>query len=181
MAVCGAKVGKFVLFEMSPNVFGWVKFGRIGWQVFELNASTLFGDPVFDQTTSMDRSPIPDQGQGTGNLTQQRFKKLDDLLAFDASINDLKIEIQERNTGNDRDAFPVEVVLKHGGLTSWRPGSNSMGFLTQSTFIKKDDYTSLTDRFFLMSGQVLRFHRRIFHSSLSNARPTGRWQLQPNL
>src|SRR5207248_696668 len=34
--------------------------------------------------------------------------------------------------------------------------------------------------FFLISGQRFCFHSRIFSSSRSSARPTGRWQLQPN-
>jgi len=52
--------------------------------------------------------------------------------------------------------------------------------LAQSAFVDEDDGAALFVGFFLISGQRSCFQRRIFSSSRSKARPTGRWQLQPS-
>jgi hypothetical protein len=54
-----------------------------------------------------------------------------------------------------------------------------MWALAQSTFVDEHDRPAFFPGF-LISGQRFRFHCRIFSSFRSSARPTGRWQLQPN-
>ena len=65
-------------------------------------------------------------------------------------------------------------------LAPRRPGSDPVRPLTQTTFVHKDYGSTLPERFFLISGQRLRFQRWIAGSLRWVARPTGRWQLQPS-
>jgi hypothetical protein len=55
-----------------------------------------------------------------------------------------------------------------------------MGTLAQSTFVDEDDRAALFCGFFLMLGQVLRFHWSMASSLRSSARPAGRCGLQPD-
>src|ERR1700693_845169 len=93
---------------------------------------------------------------------------------------DLKVEIPERNSSDDRECLPIEVILQHRRLPAPRPGTAAMRPLAQSALVEEDDRAPLFLGFFLMSGQVVFFHTRSASSSRSSARPTGRWQLQPS-
>lgn len=106
-------------------------------------------------------------------------EKLDHLGAFDAAGVDLEIEPPERQSADDRKAFPVEGLVQHRGLTARRPSANPGRAGAQSTFVDEDDGAMLLAGLFFKAGQSTRFHRRMAFSSRSMARRSGRWQLKP--
>ena len=113
-------------------------------------------------------------------MPQQVFKKRHDLWRADRSGIEPEVEIPQRNAGDDRKGFPVEVILQHRGVTPPRPRATAVWPLTQSAFVEENDRSLLFLGFFLMSGQVIFFQWRMAFSLRSSARPTGRWQLQPS-
>src|SRR5919109_2114236 len=106
-------------------------------------------------------------------------EKLDDLWATDRSWKQSEVEVPPGYARHRRQRLPVKVILQHRRLSA-RPGTAAVRALAQSTFVDEDDGTAFFPGFFLISGHRFCFHSRIFSSSRSSARPTGRWQLQPN-
>src|ERR1700674_1286403 len=111
-------------------------------------------------------------------MTQQMFEKLDDLRSLDRAGKQTKVEIPPGDSGNGRQRLPVEMILQHRCLASWRPGAAAMRTLAQSAFIDEDDGSPFFLGFFLSPAQRF-FPRRMADSSRPDARPAGRWQLQP--
>src|SRR5271157_1459566 len=101
-------------------------------------------------------------------------KKLDDLWAADSSRKQAKVEVPPRHPGNGRQRLPVEVILQHGRLSTWRPGATAMRTLAQSALVDEDDRAALVFGLFFNSGQRFCFHCWILTSSRSKARPAGR-------
>jgi hypothetical protein len=70
--VFGANVRKSVLFPVSPNVLHRIQFRRIAGEVFYPQATSLTGDEVARDFAAVRRQTIPDNQQGTRNMTEQR-------------------------------------------------------------------------------------------------------------
>ena len=83
----------------------------------------------------MSREPIPNQQNVAFDIAQQVFKKLDDLFGFDGFCEDLKVEVPDGDSGDDRQGFPVEVELQDGRLPARCPGAPPMRPLAQTTFV----------------------------------------------
>src|SRR6184192_1755312 len=107
-------------------------------------------------------------------------EKLDDLRTTDRSWKQSEVEVPPGHARHRRQRLPVKVILQHRRLSAWRPGTAAVRALAQSALVDEDDGAPLFAGFFLISGQRFCFHSRIFSSPRSSARPTGRWQLQPN-
>jgi len=111
-------------------------------------------------------------------MANQMGQEEDGFFFADGGVEDLEVEVPESHTGCHRDGLPIEVVLQDRGLASWRPGAAAMRSLTQPAFVDEDNGAALFLGFFLMAGQVFRFHSAIASSFRSSARPTGRCGLQ---
>jgi hypothetical protein len=178
--VFGTEIRQLVLLEVAPDVFGRVQFGRVGRQVLQGNSLAQRADEVMDLPTAVDAGPIPDNQQSPRQLSQQMTQKLNHLGAADGAVEELKIEVADGQAGHDRELLPVEMVLQHGRAASRRPSAHPVRLLAQPALVNKNDQPAFAERFFLMSGQRCRFQRPMARSFRSKARPTGRWQLQPN-
>ena len=121
-SVVGNEIGDFMAFEVAPHVFGGIEFWRIGWQPLDLDAAPGGGDIVPDQNTAVNRSAIPENEYFTANLPLEVSEKADDLEALDAARMNLEVEPPKRQAANDREAFPVEGLLKDGRLSARSPG-----------------------------------------------------------
>ena len=95
-------------------------------------------------------------------------------------FEDLEIEVPERQATSDRDGLPIKVILQRRGLPARSPGAAAVRALAQPAFVDEDDRPAFFLRFFLMAGQVLRFHSTMASSFRSSARPLGRCGLQFN-
>src|SRR3982750_4498313 len=78
------------------------------------------------------------------------FKKLDDLLGLNCLLEDLKVEVPDGDTGDDRERFPVEVKLEDRCLPARRPGAPPMRPLAQTAFVYEDDGAAFFLGFFLI-------------------------------
>jgi hypothetical protein len=166
-------------FEMPPHILDRIEFGSVSRQPFD--HETTFGGRhvVFDQHAPVDRCAIPDDQYFSGNMPLKMAQKLDDLEALDAAGMNLEIEPPERQAADDRKAFPVEGLVQHRSLPARRPSACPRGAGAQPALVDKDDGSPLLPRLFFNPGQSVRCQRRIFFSSRSTARRSGRWQLKP--
>ena len=157
--VFGAEIGQFMVFAVTPDVFGGIEFGRVGRQVFHVDAAALAGDKLAYGTAAMHRQAIPDDRQLAADVTLEVLQKLDDLRGFDAAGKEPKVKVPDRDPGHGRETFPIERVLQHRSLTPWCPGAHPMRSLAQPALVHEDYGSLLLEGFFLMSGQRTRFHR----------------------
>src|SRR6266404_2327358 len=169
-----------MLLAIAPDVFHWVKFRRIRRQELQFNRPTLRGDKLSHQPTAMNRQTVPNESQSTADVTLQMFQKLDDLRRLDAAGKKPKVKIPDGNARDGRKTFPVERILQYRSLPARGPGANPVRPLAQAALVHAHYGSPLLERFFFISGQRTRFHRRIAGSLRWVARPTGRWQLQPS-
>ena len=96
------------------------------------------------------RKAVPNQQNVAIDIAEQVFEELDDLLGFDGLFEDLKVEVPERDAGDDRQGFPVEVELEDRSLSSWRPRAPPMRPLAQAAFVYEDDRSAFFLSFFLI-------------------------------
>jgi hypothetical protein len=114
-------------------------------------------------------------------MAQQMVKEHDDLGTADGPRKQPEVEVPPRDPGQRRPPFPVEVILQDRGLPARRPRATASGrALSPLSATKTIVYPRRARRFFNV-GHRCRFHCRMAVSSRSNARPIGRWQLQPSL
>lgn len=169
----GQKLG-LVLLPVRPQVLDRIQFRRVAGKKLDPQFSVLLLNEVPHRTAAMPRQPVPDNQQLAGNVLQQMREEQDDLRAADRAGKQSEIEVPPRYPRDRRQSLPVKVILQHRCLSPWRPGPAAVGPLAQSAFVDEDDGSPLFLGFFLISGQRSRFQRRIFSSSRSRARPTGR-------
>ena len=179
--VLGTEVSQLMLFQVTPNVFTGVEFWGISRKRFD-HEPTLEGvNELTHHTASMDCRAVPNQKNFTRDVPEEMGEKLNDLRAFDRTVKELEIEVEDGNPRHDREALPVEMELENGSLAPRRPSADPVRFLAQAALVDEDNDPSLAESFFLISGQRFCFQFRTDFSSRSRARPTGRWQLHPNL
>lgn len=175
----GDQIGNLMRLKMSPHIFDWIEFGRIGWQPLHDNAIPGGGDVIFDQGTAMNGRPIPNDQQFPWQVPLEMAQKLNHLQTLDAAGVDLEVKPPKGQATNDGQAFPVKRLLEHWGLPARSPGARSRRTGAQAAFINKDDGSPLLPGLFFKAGKVTRFQWRIALSSRSIARRSGRWQLKP--
>jgi len=175
----GNQIGDLMRLEMPPHVFYGIKFGRIGGQPLDLNASPGGGDVIFDQPAAMNGRAIPEDQDFSGDMPLEMFQEFNHLQTFDAAGMDLKEESPQGQATDERKAFPVEGLLQNGRLSAQRPGAGPRRPGAQPAFVNKDKGLALPPRLFFNAGQTFRFQWAIALSSRSMARRSGRWQLKP--
>ena len=59
-------VGKFVMFQVRPDVFDRVQFGGVSRQAFDVNSSAQSADIFGDDLATVGRKPIPHNEEFAG-------------------------------------------------------------------------------------------------------------------
>ena len=177
--VFGGEVRQAMLFEIAPDIFGGIEFGRISRERGGINLSPKAFEIFPDESAAVNHGSVPDDQQLAGQLSLEVFQELDDLRAFDGSRVKLEIKIPAGDTADDRKPLPVEIKCQHWGLPARSPSAHPVGFLAQTAFINEDKEAVFFQGFFLRHGQVSCFQRRMAGSSRWMARVVGRWPLQP--
>src|ERR1700693_3313064 len=168
------------MFPITPDVLHRIEFRSRGRQVVQRQAAPLAGDKFPDQVAAMSLGAIPDYQQSARQMTQQVREKVHYLRGADGLSVKPKIKVPPGDAGDGREHLPVEIILQQRGLSARGPGAHPMGPLAQPAFIDEDDGAPLVARFFLSCGQRTRFQFPMACLLRSNARPLGRWQLQPS-
>lgn len=172
-------IRQFMLLPVTPDVFDRVEFGGVRRQVLDHDAAFLGGDEILDQGAAMSGQPIPDDHHGTAQVPPGVFEKLHRVRGAEGVGRHPEVEVPPGGAGHDRQRLPIEGELQNWRLPSSRQGPDAMRSLTQSAFVDANNRASLGLGFRLMVGQVRFFQTRMACWSLSRARPTGRWRLQP--
>ena len=165
---------------MRPQILHRIELRSVSRKELQPQAPLLAAHKIPHQTAAMTPQPIPDNQQLPRKMSQKMCEELDHLRAADGAGKKTKVEVPPGDSGHGREGPPVEVVLQDGRFAARRPRATAMRSLTQSAFVDEDDGAALVFGLFFNCGQRSCFHRRIFSSSRSIARPVGRWQLHPN-
>ena len=121
------------MFAVGPDVLHRVQFRRR--QILHFQTAFLVADKLLCDFAAVRRQASPNQQDAAIDVAEQVFEELDDLLGLDGLFEDLKVEVPERDAGDDRQGFPVEVELEDRRLPPWRPGAPPMRPLTQTAFV----------------------------------------------
>src|SRR6516165_3963319 len=174
------EVWKFMVLPIPPYVFHRIKLRGVGWQVFQTDRALLIGHKLLNQTAAVGFGAVPNHQQFLLDVTPKMAEKLHHLGTANTALVQLKVKIPPGDPGHRGKRLPVKAILQHRGLTFGRPRPTAMWPLAQSALIDEHYRASFLLGFFLSLGQLRFFHRSMAGSSRSNARPVGRWQLQPS-
>src|SRR5664279_585885 len=155
-----------------PKVVG-LKFGSVAGEILQPQTPLLLLYELPYRTAAVTRQSIPNDQQFAGNVAQQMLEELDDLRTTDRSRKQAEVEVPPSHARDRRQRLPVKVVLQHRRLSAWCPGAAAVGTFAQSALVDEDDRAAFVFGLFFNSGQCFCFHRRIFSSSRSKARPVG--------
>ena len=168
------KIRQFMMLPVPPQVFDRIELRSIGGKTLKLKPSVCTCKKLSDQFAPMRRRAIPDHQQVPFDMSHQMLQKKDHFRASYCTRKQSEIEVPPSYTRNRRKCSPVEVILNDWRLSPWRPCTASMRTFTKTALINKDYCSSLSLSVFFNSGHRFFFQRRIFSSSRSSARPTGR-------
>src|SRR6266513_1325179 len=136
----GAEVRDFAVLEVIPDLLDRVELGRVGRQELDLHVALLRFEPIADQATLMGIEPVPDdQRSAPAKLRAQPLEEFDELRSADRAREEPEVKAPEGESGDRRDLFPVEAVLKHRGLALGRPRACHGRALRQARLIYEDD------------------------------------------
>ena len=169
-----------MLLEVSPDVFGRIQFRSVGGQVKRLNFPVQAGEVILNDAAAVPWQTIPNEQDRLTDLLREVLHEIAYLLLSHRSFVESKIELPQRDTGRNRQVVPIELMLENRRHTTFGPSADTVRPLAEAALVYEDDEAAFLLGFFLRAGQVFSFQSRIAASFRSRARPTGRWQLQPN-
>jgi hypothetical protein len=169
-----------MLLEVSPDVFDRVQFRSVGRQIERFNLSVQAGEVILNDATTVSGQAIPNEQDRVADLLGEVLHKIAHFLLSHVSFVQSEIELPQCDASSHRQVVPVELVLQDGCHTALGPSANTVRPLAEAALVYEDDDAAFLLGFFLRAGQVFSFQSRMAASFLSRARPTGRWQLQPN-
>lgn len=173
--------------QMAPKVFDRIPFGSIGRKILCRQPRGLSPQIDLHLCTPMSRQAIPQQdGLPPSQMTFQSSQIVPDVRLFDRAGVETQTQTDAagsrcgHQTGNSRQAFPIERHYQDRGLPFRCPGAAYRRALGKSTFIQENQQRASPSGLFLMSGQRYFSQRRMLASLRSRALDVGRWQLQPS-
>jgi hypothetical protein len=136
------------------------------------------GQKVLDHTAAMHRSPIPDDDQRAGHLTEQVLQKGHDRHGIDGLILAVNIQLALLGDGTDRREVIPRPPLPQDGRMAYRGrGPDDTGPGRAARFVDEQDVWPLRLRHLWIAGQVSSRQRVIAASCRWRARRAGFWRL----
>ena len=178
--VLRAEVGQLVLLPVGPQILDRIQFRGIAGKKLQPKRPRCWRTKSHTARLRWPGSPSQTISSLPGMWRSRCVRNSMICGLRMAPGKQSEVEVPPGHARHRRQRLPVKVILQHRRLSLRRPGTAAVGALAQSTFVDEDDGPAFFSGFFLISGQRFCFQRRIFSSSRSSARPTGRWQLQPN-
>ena len=174
------QVREFVVLPVAPDVLHRIELGRVAGQRLQRDPTALGANVLLHEVTAVRGEPVPDDEELAPQMALQVHEEFHDLRSFDGSREQPEVEAPPRDARDRREQVPIEVVLEDRCLPPRGPRATTVGPFGQSALVDEDDRLPVGRSVFFSVGQRTRFQWRIAASSRSNARPVGRWQLQPS-
>lgn len=184
-----AHVGEFSAFDVPPDLFDWVQFGRVGGQPFDRQPRPLSGEVGGHDSALMRAEAVPDENDPLPSEVAfegaQEPNQRDVLVAPGLGV---KVETgapgvpAEGQGRRDREPLPVATDMgQDRRVTTRRPRPADDGLLRDAAFVFEDEPGVLAPGVFFTAGHRRVTHCRIAASSRSRARRAGRCrdQLSP--
>src|SRR5271156_5262942 len=100
------EVGQGMAFEVTPDLFDWIEFRGVSWQVGQDQVALRPLDVPPHRPAAMHGQTVPDHQQFGGNLAAEVAEKLRRLPAFDAAAIEAKIKFPPGNAGDNGELAP---------------------------------------------------------------------------
>lgn len=134
--------------EVSPHILHGIEFGCIGRQSLDHDATLGGSHIIFDEQAEMNGHAIPEDQDFPGNMPLEMSQEFNHLKTFDAVGMNLKDKPPQRQTADEREAFPVERLVEHRGLSAWSPSARPGRSGAQPAIVNKDNSSALAERLF---------------------------------
>jgi hypothetical protein len=144
-----AEVREFGFLPVGPEILDGIEFGRVGGEPFHVQPVGLRLEIGADDMAAVNGRTVPQQQDFARHLAVQCVEKADDLRALDRALVQLEGEVSRRQSGDGREAFPIEVEGQNGRLTAGRPRARPARPLAQSAFVAEDEGAPFAPGFFL--------------------------------
>ena len=127
-----------LLLDVVPDLFGWIKLGRIRGKKKDFKLSAERPNALFNHTRMVRRMPVPNQKDRILGIIHQPLQKITNPLGIHGSFDHHKAHMPERaDSRNHIQAKACSRGLDHGGLTDRSPGFSRMKIRAYSRFIFK--------------------------------------------
>jgi len=134
---------------MSPDVLDRIEFGRIRRQTLRGDASVETLKVIPDHRAAVSGKSVPNDEKLSRYGSLQVLQKNDQVRSFDRFREQFEIEAPQRQSGDERQVLPVEIVEENRSLPAGSPGPAAVRALAQSAFIDKYYRAPLLAGFFL--------------------------------
>lgn len=185
--IVGTIVAQRVTFEVIPTVFIGIQFGRVSWQIRDMQAGMAI-EKFTNRFPAMSIQTIPDQKHVPTQMPHQLLQKHDHLFLTNGSLG-MKVQVptQPATTRRDRDRADhrqMAVVAcsraQNRSFALGRPRSPHHGAQENACFVDPNQPALKLSCLFLIRGQSRSIQRRMAGSFRSRAWRSGFWTVKPN-
>jgi len=168
-----------------PHAFVGVEFGCVAGEALEVEPREGLLERS-DGVASVNRAVVPEHDHGSAQVAKHVAEEVTDLRMLDVLGMQAEVQPQAPAAGTDgqagdhRDAIPTLAVVEQRCLSPRRPGAPDGRDQEEARLVDEDEVGAQPAGFFLMRGQVSRFHCSILASSRSSARRSGFCTLHPS-
>ena len=90
------------MLAVRPDILDRIQFRGVGRKIFDLQAPFLVANELLRHSTFVRRQPVPDQEQVAWDIAEQMLEEFDHLFGLDGLLENLEVEVPDRDTGDHR-------------------------------------------------------------------------------
>ena len=156
--MAGGTVGEIAI-AARPHKLGGIEFGRVPWKGLHLDGGML-PEIRRDFTTAVDRAPVPEDEDGTAEVTEQGREEGADVQTVKRPDLEVQVEPEMVPSGRhrkrrDRREPVVLVEMLHARRApAWGPRADHVGNEQKSRFINEDEMGATSCGVFLYAASV---------------------------
>ena len=190
--VLRTQVRELVALQVAPDVLVGIEFGTVGWQVVDGDAGTLDEESP-GCGRGVRAQAVPDQLDGTANVSEQMADETDGVSAADGVAVELEVEPilsvpglphpwPPGDRADGRGHAPIALAVPQDGRhTTRRPCARHVRGQSEAALIGEDDGRAALDSPLLMRGQSRSRQRWALRLLRSRACRSGRCHDQPSI
>lgn len=108
---------------MRPDILDRIQFRRVSRQSLYGDVAIESLDVFFDHRAAMCGKSVPNDEELSWYGFLQVPQENDQVRRFDRFGEQFEIEVPQRQSGNEREVLPVEIVEENGSLPARGPGA----------------------------------------------------------